>query len=192
VLPADYKGTALTVNSNFRGANPVALSLNRELLLRTLSLGFGKLEFTDSAGTAPITARGRGKDLFIMMPLMTGSTEKIIEAVRKSKNKTTVQRYAPENSSIKTITFENKKEKKMPEEIKRPPVFKVVEETESDPFVRLMQEITTTQEKAKAVVEHTKSLTRLIKDVQRDIKNKEKDFKHTRDLLGKLKKVSDF
>ena len=65
----------------------------------------------------------------------------------------------------------------MQEEIKRPPVFKVVEGKEVDPLIRLAQEIIITQEKAKAVVEHTKHLSRLVKDVQRDIKNKEKDFK---------------
>ena len=81
----------------------------------------------------------------------------------------------------------------MPEETKnRRLVFKVVEGTEQDPFEELLNSINETRIKAKEVYDMAGTLSKKVKDVQRAQKAKEREFNHTRDLLGKLKKVSGF
>lgn len=81
----------------------------------------------------------------------------------------------------------------MPEETKhKRTVFKVVEGTEQDPFEELLSSINETKAKAKEVYDMAGSLSKKVKNVQRAQKAKEREFKHTRELLGKLKKVSGF
>ena len=109
MLPADYKGSDLTVNSRYRGVKPIAVSLNRELLIRALALGFGRLEFVDYTGSAPIAAKGNGGDLFILMPLRGESHDKIIEAVNKRKDRSAIQEHVHVRSFSKVARIENKK-----------------------------------------------------------------------------------
>ena len=222
VLPAKYKGAALTVNSRYKGVKPVAISLNRELLLRAIELGFGKLEFMDGSGFAPITARGNNGDIFIMMPLRSANTDKIINAVKMLDSdkclsfhgkKPEAEVYAPVTPVYKRDVIEDKqqersmhrsinkeaaevpfkKEDKMPEETKgRSQGFQVVRNAEADHFEELLSSIMDVRVKAKEVFDMTGVLSKHVKDAQRSQKAKEREFKHTRDLLGKLKKVSGF
>jgi DNA polymerase-3 subunit beta len=210
ILPADYKGTALTVNSKYIGVKPVVVSLNRELLVKALNLGFGKLEFADVDNFAPITARGHGGDLFVLMPLRVDNRERIINAVNSDQKRAVSQEFTPGRSFLREVAVKNKtirstqstaqetvhtrhkKEEHMSEERKRPPVFQVVGEVKKDPFEELLNTIAETRCKAKELFDVTSRLTKGVKDAQRAAKAKEREFKSTRDLLGKLKKVSGF
>jgi hypothetical protein len=149
------------------------VSLNRDLLLRGLSFGFTEFDLSgDSNG--PLTAKNMKGDIYVFMPLR--SAEYQDTPVRTTKETDTAI----------------KENNKMPEKKNTPRNFSVVSPEEGEPMVRLLQHITITQEKAKAVVEETKELTRLLKEVQRDIRSREKEFKDTRAIIDRLKKVSGF
>jgi DNA polymerase III sliding clamp (beta) subunit (PCNA family) len=232
ILPSNYTGKALTVDGIYKGNSPITASINRNLLLRSLELGFTKLNFTDGDGYAPILAKD-AKGLYVFMPLKgvdTGKIKKAAKAQSKSKavnskhgsdkalefhgKKPEPQGYTPvtsipeqmiskenkpqqersNNRSIKKDTVQvpcSKEDKKMPEETKNQG-FHVVGESETDHFEELLTSIMEVRVQAKAVFDMTGALAKHVKDAQRAQKVKEREFKHTRDLLGKLKKVSGF
>ena len=70
--------------------------------------------------------------------------------------------------------------------------FQVVGENGRDGFDTLLEGVMTVRAKAKDVFEFTGTLAKLVKEAQRLNKTREREFKSTRDLLGKLKKVSGF
>ena len=194
--------------------------LNRELLLRAFSLGFTKLSFADSDDFAPIVAKNTS-GMYVFMPLRGVDAEKIREAVNMSEDNTAAQRrdsdktlqfrgkkpesrgYTPvtpipektetvNKSQVERSADRVKKEVVMPNETKEKPGFQVVGSNETDHFEELLTSIMNVRVKAKEVFEMTGVLTRYVKEAQRAQKAKEREFKSTRDLLGKLKKVSGF
>lgn len=216
IFQGDLKGATLNTAGTFRGSNPVAVSLNRDLLLNAFNLGFRNFDFMDDP-FSPVTASKKGKGIYVFMPLRydKGKAETIIEAVLKagggvaypvkesgSNAKSVVPGKNPVvrsfSAAVNAIDNKperqtNKEKKKMPEETQsRRPVFKVVEGTEQDSFEDLLTSIMEVRVKAKEVFDMTGTLSKKVKDAQRAQKAKEKDFKQTKDLLGKLKKVSGF
>ena len=81
------------------------------------------------------------------------------------------------------------KEEIMAEETKK---FTVVGDAEKDPFEEVLKSIEETRNKAREVLDMTTELTRSVKSLRGAVKARERDFRNTRDLLGKLKKVSGF
>jgi hypothetical protein len=174
----------------------------------------------DGDSFAPITAKGQNGDLFIFMPLRGVESEKILEAI-EGKSPIHVQDEEKSSCAVKAVLHgENnqintspevtrrfdpsvrasmsvnkiKEKKTMSDETqtRRPPVFKVVEGTETNSFEGLLSSIMEVRGKAKEVFDMTGNLSKKVKDAQKALKAKEREFKQTKDLLGKLKKVSGF
>ena len=71
--------------------------------------------------------------------------------------------------------------------------FKIEPATEPvDPFEELFSAIAEARQSSRATLDMATALQAKARDVQRHLKAKERDFKDTRELLGKLKKVSGF
>ena len=227
ILSADSEsmGNTLNVNSAYLGLKHVAVSLDRNLILRALRLGFHRFEFMDGDCFAPITAKGNKGDLFIFMPLQGIDTEKIIKAAntkgsihveRQEKSSCEREKIQPkENNNMKgsrnakqvtrrfdptvrasssVSTIKQKEKKSMPDETqnRKPLAFKVIEGIEPNSFEELLSCIMEVRGKAKEVFDMTGNLSKKVKDAQKAQKAKEREFKQTKDLLGKLKKVSGF
>jgi DNA polymerase-3 subunit beta len=175
VLPENLEDPGIDAEGCLRSGGDIAVSLNRNLLIRALELGFTKFCFQKD-GFSPVMAR-KGSDLYVFMPLRNGDADRI--------------RKAAANTGVKVTMKAEKvpqKEEKMPEKNG----FKVVGEAEADPFEELLNNINETRNKAREVVDMTTALAKDVKAVQRAVKAKERDFRNTQDLIEKLKKVSGF
>lgn len=194
VLPEDMKSPGLHPEGKYKGSQAVAVSLNRNLLVRALDLGFTKFCFQRD-GFSPVMAKS-GQDLYVFMPLRNKDADKIRDAAGVGNAESPEQSRSEKQSCSeagKTITeVEAKafpKEEQMSEEKKG---FKVVEGTETDPFEELLESIADTRNKAKGVLDSCTELGRNVKSLRVALKQREREFKSTRELLSKLKRVSGF
>jgi hypothetical protein len=214
VLPEKLGDDGVAVECDFKGVSneALAVSVDRRLLLRALELGLSVFKWTAGDSHAPITATdGQGSGLFIFMPLRGGKPETIKQAVARfnsgvrnnaviAESKSEAPKGTAGESTQPTVTGNkhhpnNKETNKMIDESKiqkKENGFKVVEGAESDPFEEMLAAIAEARGKAREVYDSFGVLAKGVRELQRREKAKEREFKSTRELLGKLKKVSGF
>ena len=203
VFSAGFQGAHLTVNTPYKGRNCVALSVDRNLLLRALDLGFTRFELSEEDGIAPIMAKGGRGDIYVFMPLRGVNAERIREAaakvaevdVKSGKVVVNGKRGTDAPGAVDSGAPADKKEKKeMPNEseMEKGKGLKMVDGVSSDPYEEILELIAEARLRARELYNSYGVLTKSVKELQRREKAKEREFKSARELLGKLKMVSGF
>ena len=216
ILSENLESSILKAKGVFKGLGsnqPVVISMNKNFLIRTLSLGFNKFSF--NTGYSPVTASSdKGNSLMVFMPLRGNITvEKILSKAKNNGDQThytqrqkiavepKIKHAVIEAKSVKNEkVIENKNKPFTEKEVKmsesksnlRPPVFKPCNNTKTDPMNELMDSITTLKIKARDVIDLASDLSKKVKEIQKSKKIQEREFKSTRELLVKLQKVSGF
>ena len=215
-LSENLKSSVLRAKGVYKGLGsnqPVVISINRNLLIRALSLGFNKFSF--NAGYSPVIATGANDSLMVFMPLKgcSVSIEKITAKVQnkgcqgrclevpknddiRRKNSTVDSEKAPEKQQVTKNSNRafSKKEVQMSESKSSnyPPIIKSANDIEIEPITELMDSITILKIKARDIIDLASDLNKKVKDIQKSKKVQEREFINTRKLLEKLKNVSGF
>lgn len=191
---ADYSGSA----------ENTILAVNRRILLDAFDLGFDRIKFNDPI-SAIIATNGTG-DAMVFMPIREHES---LDTVKSKFQKGATKNIATDLSESHRIQPNNQPEGENEMEQDNAPTtvengdqttvankayrFKVEPATEPvDPFEELFSAIAEARQSSRATLDMATALQAKARDVQRHLKAKERDFKDTRELLGKLKKVSGF
>jgi DNA polymerase III subunit beta len=201
-LLSEDLATIQDTNASYTGnADNTILAVNRNVLLQVFKSGFNRIKFNDPI--SPVIAANDTDDIMVFMPLREGKPlDEVIRLLNQeptenaapalSESQPTQPNHQPEGASNmeqKNITATATTDSKTG----KADSFKVTPATESDdPFDELFSSIATMKQSARATLDIATALQAKARAVQKHLKTKERDFKDTRELLGKLKKVSGF
>jgi DNA polymerase III subunit beta len=203
-LLSDDLATIQDTNAKYTGsAVNTILTVNRNVLLQAFSLGFNRFKFNDPI--SPVIAANDTDDILVFMPLREGKSLEEVISLLKQEPIVNAAPALPESPTPETQP-QTEGESKMNENNETKPAtdkepqttvntggFKVVPATEPvDPFDELFSSIATMKQNARATLDMATALQAKARAVQKYIKVQERDVKVTRELLGKLKKVSGF
>ena len=173
--------------------------IDREILLRALSLGHNTFELMEAPVSPVIVTGGMGKLVFMpwrergqstetpeQTPTNEPETQNKENETMKQENKTTPAAA----SATTTATTETAKAPVIPEATSKG--FKVVPApTQSDSYDELLEAVEELRVSIRTINEQASNLTRKIRDQQTNFKRHEKDRKAAREAIEKLK-VSGF
>ena len=166
----------------------IVKSINRDMLLRALNLGFNKFSFNE--GNSPIIASNKNDSFMAFMPLKENSeTLKLIEQAMSQDS----------NNQPKTQTIKPKEESKMNEQSvsqEKPatnytPTFQG-SDIKPDPMEEFINKISTVRTKAREIIDITIDVSNQLRNMQKASRTREREFRSANELLEKLKKVSGF
>jgi DNA polymerase III subunit beta len=192
--------TIQDTNASYTGsAVNTILTVNRNVLLEAFKLGFNRIKFNDPI--SPVIAANDTDDIMVFMPLREGKP--LDEVIRLLKQEPTVnaapvlpepQPTQPQPKGECNMEQNNVSNTGASEQTTaKTGSFKIIAPTSvADPFDELFSSIATMKQNARATLDMATALQAKARAVQKYIKTQERDVKATRELLGKLKKVSGF
>jgi DNA polymerase III subunit beta len=203
-LLSDNLATIQDTNAKYTGSavNSI-ITVNRNILLDAFKLGFDRLKFNDPI--SPVIAANDTDDILVFMPLREGKSLDEVIGLLKQEPMLSAAPVLPESSTPETQPqtegASKMEQNNVPETTtdnkttatSNTSGFKVTPATEPvDPFDELFSSIAEMKQTARATLDMATALQAKARTVQKYIKNQERDVKATRELIGKLKKVSGF